>query len=213
MSKILFLFFISLCLSVRGQIIKDIEIDKYQGSELIYKKSKINYMQSALKLKNLYSLDKNNAITRSIVIDSVSKSQNEIYVEINNWFIHSFNDGKSVIQLNDKDAGSVIGKGYIPEIARNFMNGQIVNSWIIIRVDIKDNKFRITTTIQEYELPIGDTLYKWQPNECYPFKERSFKKTTAQAFVNSHIWSQIIINKLKEAVINGIADNNEDDAW
>ena len=151
-------------LSAKGQIITDTEFKKYQGKELIFKKNKIDYVQSALKLKELYSLDKNNAITRSIVIDSVSKSKNEIYVEINNWFIHSFNDGKSVIQLNDKDAGSVIGKGYIPEIARNFMDGQIVNSWIIIRVDIKDNKFRITTTIQEYELPIVDTLYKWQPN-------------------------------------------------
>jgi len=206
MRKIIFLLLIAFGLSAKGQIITDTEFKKYQGKELIFKKNKIDYVQSALKLKELYSLDKNNAITRSIVIDSVSKSKNEIYVEINNWFIHSFNDGKSVIQLNDKDAGSVIGKGYIPEIARNFMDGQIVNSWIIIRVDIKDNKFRITTTIQEYELPIGDTLYKWQPNECYPFKEGSFKKTTAQAFVNSHIWSQIVILKLKDAILKGVTN-------
>ncbi|MBE7400675.1 DUF4468 domain-containing protein [Bacteroides fragilis] len=210
MSKILFLFFISLCLSVRGQIIKDIEIDKYQGSELIYKKSKIDYVQSALKLKELYNLDKNDAITRTIIVDSVDKSKNETYVEINNWFIHSFNDGKSVIQLNDKDAGSVIGKGYISDISYNIVDGTTVNAWIILRVDIKNNKFRITTTIQEYEAVIGEEFFKWLPKECYPFKEGSFKKTTAKAFVNSHIWSQIIINKLKEAVINGITDNNEE---
>lgn len=107
MRKIIFLLLIAFGLSAKGQIITDIEFKKYQGRELIFKKNKIDYVQSALKLKELYNLDKNNAITRSVVIDSVSKSQNEIYVEINNWFIHSFNDGKSVIQLNDKDAGSV----------------------------------------------------------------------------------------------------------
>lgn len=209
MQKIIFLILISFGLSANGQIITDTEFKEYQGKELVFKKNKVDYVQSALKLKELYSLDKNNAITRSIIIDSISKSLDEIYVETNSWFTHSFNDGKSVIQLNDKDAGSVIGKGYISNISYNIVDGTTVNAWIIIRVDIKNNKFRITTTIQEYEAVIGGDVFKWLPNEYYPFKKSSYEKTTARAFVNSHIWSEIIISKLKDAILKGVtnADN------
>ena len=64
MRKIIFLLLIAFGLSAKGQIITDTEFKKYQGKELIFKKNKIDYVQSALKLKELYSLDKNNAITR-----------------------------------------------------------------------------------------------------------------------------------------------------
>lgn len=211
MKIIILLFFLVICLSAKGQIVTESEFKQYQGTELIYKKNKIDYTQSALKLKDLYDLDKNNAISRSVIIDSIQKSKSEIHIEVNNWFVHSFNDGKSVIQINDKDAGSVIGKGYISNISYNIVDGTTIDTWIIIRIDIKEGKLRITTTIQDYEAVIGGEVFKWLPSDYFPFKNNSYKKTTAKAFVNSHIWSQLIILKIKNAVLNGITE--KDDNW
>lgn len=210
--KIITLLLLSIiCLSAEGQIITESEFKQYQGTELVRKKNKIDYTQSAIKLKELYNLDKNNAISRSVIVDSIQKSKSEIYIEVNNWFVHTFNDGKSVIQINNKDAGSVIGKGYISNISYNIVDGTTVNAWIIIRIDIKEGKFRITTTIQDYEAVIGGEIFKWLPSDYFPFKDNSYKKTTAKAFVNSHIWSQIIFSKIADAVLNGITD--KDDNW
>ncbi len=63
---------------------------------------KIKDDEAALAIKDFYGLDKNNSITRVTVIDSIPKTKDQIYVAVNDWFVRSFNDGKSVIQLNDK---------------------------------------------------------------------------------------------------------------
>lgn len=65
---------------------------------------KIKDDEAALAIKDLYGLDKNNSITRVTIIDSIPKTKEQIYVAVNDWFARSFNDGKSVIQFNDKDA-------------------------------------------------------------------------------------------------------------
>lgn len=75
---------------------------------------KIKDDEAALTINDLYGLDKNNSITHVIIVDSIPKTKEQIYVAVNDWFARSFNDGKSVIQLNDKDAGIIIGKATSP---------------------------------------------------------------------------------------------------
>lgn len=61
---------------------------------------------------------------------------------VNDWFVRSFNNGKSVIQLNDKDAGCIIGKGYISNLGdtQSFFTNSHISAYVIIRTDIKDNR-------------------------------------------------------------------------
>ena len=187
---------------------------------------KVKNEEAALAIKELYNLDKNNSITRIVVVDSIPKTKDQIYVAVNEWFVHSFNDGKSVIQLNDKDAGAIIGNGYVSNMGSTmgvFSNADI-SAHVIIRVDMKDGRMRITTTIQTYEMEkglgvLGGGLDKrnkqgtWReeyiPSQCFPFTSKQ-KKAGAEAFVKSHIYSLIIIDKLREAVLNGLTGAETD---
>lgn len=113
---------------------------------------KIKDDEAALAIKDFYGLDKNNSITRVTVIDSIPKTKDQIYVAVNDWFVRSFNDGKSVIQLNDKELGTIIGKGHISNMGNtmSFASSADISADVIIRVDMKDGRMRITTSIQKY---------------------------------------------------------------
>lgn len=190
---------------------------------------KVKDKEAALAIKELYGLDKDNGITRVTVIDSIPKTKEQIYIAVNDWFIRSFNDGKSVVQLNDKEAGCVIGKGFIGNMGSTqaFFTNSKIGAYVIIRVDIKEGRMRITTTIQEYEMLKGTgtgmqvlgalsgarvdnnvSLVKFIPSQCFPFTNEQ-KKEGAKGFVKGHIYSLICINKLREAVFNGIAGNDD----
>lgn len=185
---------------------------------------KVKDDEAALAIKDLYGLDKNNSITRVTVIDSIPKTKEQIYVAVNDWFARSFNDGKSVIQLNDKDAGCIIGKGYIANMGNtmSFASNADISADVIIRVDMKDGRMRITTSIQKYEMEKGTGVLgalagtpqrpvhqEFIPSQCFPFTNKQ-KKEGAKAFVKSHVYSLIVINKLRDAVINGLTGGNDD---
>tara|TARA_B100000401_G_scaffold396766_1_gene306477 strand:+ start:220 stop:768 length:549 start_codon:yes stop_codon:yes gene_type:complete len=58
-----------------------------------------------------------------IKVDDVSKS--DLYLRANEWFAKTFNSANSVIQMQDKEAGKIIGKGNITAYGhyKNFESG------------------------------------------------------------------------------------------
>ena len=46
----------------------------------------------------------------SIVYDDVIGSKDELYVKANAWMVSAFNNAKSVVQYQDKEAGTIMGK-------------------------------------------------------------------------------------------------------
>lgn len=228
-------FFLTILIFISFALVGNAQITTYEdfkaSSEnlLIYKnkkKDKIDYEKSALALAELYALDKHNAVSHSIVYNVPGKNKNEIYVEVNNWFVHSFGSGKSVIQLNDKEAGCVIGKGYVDALGSNsgFFNKSDAAAWVILRVDIKDEKVRVIATIQSYEVtkttalgaallgarPSAPTVVEYMPNECFPYTKKE-KGTGAKALTLAHCWIATMFDNLYDAINNGITGLEEDD--
>ena len=75
------------------------------------------------------------------IIDVPNNTKDQLYVEVNSWFVETFNSAESVIEFQDKEAGRVMGKYSF------FMDGD--SNFIIrstITVDVKDNKVRIQCT-------------------------------------------------------------------
>ena len=230
MKKVLLIFVgIVLAFSVDAQILTYEEFMKNAENIIIYKnkeKKKIDYQKTALSLAELYPLDKHNAISRSVVYNIPGKSANEIYIEVNNWFVHTFNSGKSVIQLNDKEEGCIIGKGFINALGSNsgFFNDSKAAAWIILRVDIKDEKIRVIATIQSYEVEkstgIGAALMgvpvqkygviEYVPSECFPYTKKE-KGTGSKAITLAHCWIVSCFEQLNDAVNHGITGLESDD--
>lgn len=216
-------------MTINAQIITADDFNKIDLTEFDTNgDGKIKDDEAAIYLKDMYGIDPNNGVTRVIVLNDIPKSKNEIYVAVNEWFIHSFNNGKSVIQLNDKDEGVIIGKGFVDNMGHtmSFASNANISAYVLIRVDIKDNRMRITTTIQEYNInnnggvmgAIGyglgggrkiDSNYTLLPSSVFPFTNKK-KKEGAKAFYKSHIYSLVIINKLSDAVYGNITGTDND---
>lgn len=227
MKKLLILFaaVLSMAMSVNAQIMRTEELETYAKEKYGEK-----WNDAAANLASTQQLDKNNSLTYVQVIDCPGKTKNQLYVILNYWVTASFNDANSVIQLNDKELGCIIAQGYLPNIAGHMggTNSYNVSVKPIIKLDIKENKIRVTYTVQNYEAivlagggimgAIGGTVptkiaEKWVLEKCYPFAEKDkHKKTSSKALIMTHAFSNVIMDKIEEAVKNGVS-GNENDNW
>ncbi len=198
------------------------------------KKPKWEDKAKELVTKGVVALDKNNAITWTEVIDCGEATKSQLYVILNYWFTQSFNDANSVIKLNDKELGTIIGQGYIDRVAEHMggMNQYKVSIKPVIKADIKDKKVRITYTIQAFEIEKesgGGILGKinnsktvtfvsnWPIEKTYPFVEKPEKdyrapKSTSKGLIMAATYSEVLMDKIKAALQEGIS-GNENDAW
>lgn len=215
----------TMVLSSNAQIIKSKELEKYAKEK--YGK---NWVDAAGNLKSELTLDKNNGITYTQVIEAPNKSKDQLYVMLNYWFTASFNDSKSVIKLNDKSLGTIIAQGRVNEIAvhGSFSNTYHVDINPIIRCDIKDGKIRVMYTVPYYNIvkEVGGGMLgalsankdikrvelKWTLDECYPFVNKdSHKRTSSKALIMSHAYSNVIMDKIEECIKNGLTGGESED--
>jgi len=83
------------------------------------------------------------------VVQAPKLNQVIIYDKIRQWFSQYFVSGKSVVDYEDKKVGTIIGNG-IAQIDSNAFVGSVDNIHYNIRIDIKDNKFRVSTKITQH---------------------------------------------------------------
>ena len=136
-------------MSINAQILRTEELEEYAKEKYGEK-----WVDAAENLGGQLKLDKNNALTFVQVIEAPGKTKDQLYVLLNYWFLATFKDANSVIQLNDKDLGSIIAQGYMEGIASHAggMNSYVVNIKPVIKCDLKDNKIRVTYTVPFYSV-------------------------------------------------------------
>lgn len=211
--------------SINAQFMRAEELEKYA-----VEKYGDNWNKAAENLVATLKLDMNNSLTYKEVIECEGKTKEQLYIIMNQWFTMSFNDANSVITLNDKESGVIIASGYVGSVAKHAggSNAYDVSIKPTIRVDLKDNKIRVTYTIQYYDVDIqsgGGILSafggkknvrlveeKWPLEKCFPFVEKDkHKKTSAKALIMTHAYSNVIIDKIETAVKKGLTGGETED--
>jgi hypothetical protein len=211
MKKVLFLMIVSLfSMNLSAQVMRAEELEKY---------AKENYgdkwVDAAENLGSSLVLDKNQSLTYEQIINCGEQTKEQLYITLNHWFAESFNDANSVIKLNDKDAGVIIAKGFVGGIAQHIggMTAYNVNIHPVIKVDIKDKKIRVTYTLQYYEVEqnIGGGWMGAFSAGTTGQPADTTKKTSSKALIMAHAYSNVIMDKIEEAVKNGLVGNENDD--
>ena len=209
-----------------AQILRAEELETYAKEKYGEK-----WADAATNLASELTLDKNNALTYIQVIPVEGKTKEQLYIMLNYWFTSTFNDANSVIKLNDKELGTIIAQGYVAGIAQHMGGGSSYNIGIhpVIKCDIKDGKVRVTYSVPYYDAEVmagggwvsvlaGGTRptrieQKWTLDKCFPFaKKDKHKKTSCKALVMAHAYSNVIMDKIEEALKGGIV-GNENDNW
>ncbi|MDX2283707.1 MAG: DUF4468 domain-containing protein [Bacteroidia bacterium] len=86
-------------------------------------------------------------LVESKIIQADSLSKDDIFIFVNEWFAKSYKSANDVIQMSDKEAGIVVGKGRF-----TYSYGKIVYApyegyvSYTIKVAIKDSRFKVELT-------------------------------------------------------------------
>ena len=225
--------------SVRAQVMKAADLEKYAKQKYGDK-----WLDAAATIGAGVTLDKNQSLTYQQVIEAPGKTKQQLYVALNYWVTATFQD-KQAITLNDKEAGCIIVTSTLKGIAEHIgtLNKYAVSITPVIRLDIKDNKVRVTYTVQNYDIltdvsggwfglanenktSLGDSkrkaddktnanLYdeKWEIAHHYPFVEKDAQKRTC---AKALVMTHAYSNAIIDKVEETIKNGlvgNDDDDW
>lgn len=228
MKKLLFItLLLFTAIGVNAQFVRAKELEKYAT-----KKYGEKWTETAAKLANSITLDKNNALTYVQVIEAPGKTKEQLYVLLNYWYTTTFNVPNTLIQLNDKELGVIIAQGFCAGIATHMgtTNNYSVNIKPVIKSDIKDGKIRVTYSVPTYDVDVFEgggffsllpdwqeapvhVQQNWAIEQCYPFVAKdSHKRTSSKALVMTYAFSNVLMDKIEEAIKNGVV-GNENDNW
>jgi hypothetical protein len=103
-------------------------------------------------------LQAQNPIIFSKVIQADSLNKTELFIKVNDWFATNYKSANDVIQMADKDAGTIIGKGSQPysygKLSYGCYDGYLNYT---IKVYVKDNRFKIELTDFVHSVRVGNS--------------------------------------------------------
>jgi len=167
-----------------------------------------------------WKLDENNNVTYTRIVDAEGLSKEEIFTRVTNYFTYNYGSGKSVIQTQDKEAGLIVGKGIYGIQTESSFSTSRLDTWHILRVDVKDGKARIILSLTEYERMsrAGNTIptaFTSRISHEYPInKNGSSKREMTEAFYKSHNRAVKTLDALEKAIKEGTTSKLlENEEW
>jgi hypothetical protein len=75
-------------------------------------------------------------------VDSATATKEQLYQRAKLWFANAFKDSRSVIQLDDKDDGQIVGKGNF-DVPYKYGVNTVAQCNFTLKIDVKEAKYRI----------------------------------------------------------------------
>jgi hypothetical protein len=124
-----------------------------------------------------------------VIDSSIQGTKQELQVKAKMWMANAFKDAKEVVQMDDKEAGEVLGKG-------NFNIGYFnMHCRFTIKISTRDNKYRCQIYDMSIVSPNGQAS---KPMEYYAEHPKGMgsKKTIESTDEGIHI----ILHNLQDAM-------------
>lgn len=186
-----------------------------------------SYKSIAKSIAEHSTLDKNRAINYSKVVEIPGKSKEELYETARKWVASNFSASNCDIRLMDKEMGCVIVQGYVAGVANKTTLNNIysVNLRPVLKIDIKEERVRITFTLSSYSVsntgltsgllnPNTHSEDTWDVATHYPFGNGSNVQTSAMACVMTHLCATVFIKTAEQVMKQGMAAAvQEEDEW
>ena len=149
MEKIIFIMLLGLvCNTINAQIVTKQELEEYTNI------GDMSWSAKAKELSNEYKLNELGELSLSIIKEYKGQSKSQLYRKIIDWVISMSSDAKSAIQVSNEEEGTIIARCYLPNIAKRTMgdNSYRVSIRPLIKFDFKEERIRMTYTLQNYEV-------------------------------------------------------------
>lgn len=128
----------------------------------------------------------------SRIVNLEGTTKDDIYTKSLEILAKAYKDSKEVIQMKDKDAGIIIGKGLFESDIRTISNFTITRNqcYHIIKIETKDDRCRISITINTILVDSGSDLRRpfngteYNISNFYPYWENCKPKQRKSSFEN-----------------------------
>lgn len=142
------------------------------------------------------------------VVEVDSKDASEIYNQVKFWFSSYYNSLNDVIQLDDKDAGTIKGRAIASFYAKTMGKLFEHKVYYTIQIDIKDGKYRLLLSDYILQNDYGDSPLENQFTDKYAVKKNGSIRDFSIAMkegVESH-WLE-----LKTSLSDKVKESSDDD--
>ncbi len=147
------------------------------------------------------------------VVTEPGKKKDLLYVTARKWFVNTYYDSKQVMQMDDKAAGSLMGKGIHAYAFSNGIHVSQISVRFTVAIDIKDGKYRYR--IYEFDPYntsssfLGDKTtiqqsYEWSYNELAANKRVKYHAKMLEG-LNAEVKG--IVASLEKAMKNAQSDD------
>jgi hypothetical protein len=150
-------------------------------------------------------------------IIEVKADKNDIYNRIVDALANIYNDSKDVIQEKNKEDGIIIAKGFTDSKWREVNWATVVRNrcWHIIKIEIKDGKYRITLKVNGVEYENGTNLKfgkEYPLTGMWPYWSECKKKHRWHSFNNLRFVYDSSISVMKE-IEDYVKKESSNDDW
>ncbi|WP_430466511.1 DUF4468 domain-containing protein [Winogradskyella ouciana] len=141
------------------------------------------------------------------------KTKTEIFSAINKWIALNYNSAKNVVQLNDKESGTIIVKGINEAVYKNVMKEMYPKNKYMqeyntvqfnhtIEINIKDNRYRIIYHLTDIITPTAVAGYNVEQQYSIVFDMIDFtglkqEKIDAYNEYVDELWKKALVGKKK----------------
>jgi len=170
------------------------------------------------EINGQWQLDENGYVTYQKVVDCLNLKKAKLYNRAMDYFVYNFSDVNSVIQNRDVANGIITGKGVFKNVhvLNDVLLSNIIDTWYILKVEVKDSRGRITISLTHYdetvrggELP--DNHYLYPLSEQYPINPNGYRKNLyEQAFNKSNLKALETLDLVERALKEGIVKKKDE---
>jgi hypothetical protein len=170
------------------------------------------------EINGQWQLDENGYVTYQKVVDCLNLKKTKLYNRAMDYFVYNYSDVNSVIQNRDVANGIIAGKGVFKNvhILNDVLLSNIIDTWYILKVEVKDGRGRITLSLTQYdetvrggELP--DNHYLYPISEQYPINPNGYQKNLyEQAFNKSNLKAIETLDLVERALKEGIVKKKDE---
>lgn len=190
----------------------------------------VKWKQLAFQIKEEIPLNEEKDLVYTSVVNIPGATAEEIFNKLKVWVVEIFSCPECAIKVMDKELGCIIIQDYIEKIIQKGETAisDDVTLKPLIRIDIKNERVRITCTHSVYYVrqiyypsifaPAQNDI---QPkiSQCYPLvkeseSDKSYvtdKKANCKALVLTHLSSLLYLKEIENVLTNKSNSSNEDD--
>lgn len=166
------------------------------------------------------SLNAQEQVTYTEVVDANGKTKDELYDMAKMWFTTTYNSANDVLQMDSKESGTIVGKALFKYIYPKLMGSESVKGTInyTIKLYFKDNKYKYEIT-DFIHTPYITNTYECSFGLITTDEECDLSISGTKKWKND-VWNNIkiqignnmepLISSLKNGMINKIESSSND---